>query len=405
MKRGMRNAERGTENRGHMKRGTQNAECGTENRQHRDRKLFPVPRSPFPIPSELGYRMPAEWEPHSGTWLTWPRKEGISFPDKFEVVPQYWVTMCKLLSPHEEVHINVFDEAHEEEVRSDLSRSGLQVGRRIFLHRFPAYEPWCRDHGPVFLVNSKPKIRNSKSPVSPLAIVDWDYNAWGNKYPPYDLDDAVPQRIAQWLKVPLFRPGIVMEGGALDVNGKGTLLTTESCLLNKNRNPQLSKTQIEQYLKDYLGVDHILWLGKGIEGDDTDGHVDDLARFVNATTLVAVLEEDPHDINYMPLQENFRKLQTMKDQDSRRLHVVKLPMPGVIEYQGQRLPASYANFYIANEIVLLPIYNHPNDKIAQQILQELFPRRRVVVVDCRDLLWGLGAFHCVTQQMPAVSAE
>lgn len=344
--------------------------------------------------------MPAEWEPHAATWLTWPRKEGISFPDRFESILNYWVMICKWLSPHEEVHINVFDEAHEEEVRGHLLRGGLQVGQRIFLHRFPAYEPWCRDHGPIFLVNSKPKIRNPPSLLSSLAIVDWGYNAWGNKYPPYDLDDAIPEKIARWLDVPLFCPGIVMEGGSLDVNGKGTLLTTESCLLNKNRNPQLSKTQIEQYLKDYLGIALILWLGKGIEGDDTDGHVDDLARFVNPTTVVTVLEEDPQDINCTFLQENFRKLQAMKDQDGRCLRIVKLPMPGVVEYQGQRLPASYANFYIANQTVLLPIYHHPNDKIAQQILQELFPRRKVVVMDCRDLLWGLGAFHCVTQQQP-----
>ncbi len=362
--------------------------------------MKPETRNSSSIPSKLGYYMPAEWEPHAATWLTWPRKEGISFPDRFESILNYWVMICKWLSPHEEVHINVFDEAHEEEVHRHLLRGGLQVGQRIFLHRFPAYEPWCRDHGPIFLVNSKPKVRNPPSLLSSLAIVDWSYNAWGNKYPPYDLDDAIPEKIARWLDVPLFRPGIVMEGGSLDVNGKGTLLTTESCLLNKNRNPQLSKTQIERYLKDYLGIALILWLGKGIEGDDTDGHVDDLARFVNPTTVVTVLEEDPQDANYIFLQENFRKLQAMKDQDGRCLRIVKLPMPGVVEYQGQRLPASYANFYIANQTVLLPIYNHPNDKIAQQILQELFPRRKVVVMDCRDLLWGLGAFHCVTQQQP-----
>ncbi len=374
--------------------------------------------------------MPAEWEPHAATWLTWPREKGISFPDAFGPIPDYWVTMCKLLSPHEKVHINVFDEAQEKIIRRHLTKAGLKIGslvhrsprpadpgyakgyavarasggvrvdegRRIFLHRFPAYEPWCRDHGPTFLVKS------SKLPAaSPLAILDWNYNAWGNKYPPYDLDDAVPGHIARLLNVPIFKPGIVMEGGAIDVNGRGTLLTTESCLLNKNRNPHLSKRKIEQCLKNYLGVTHVLWLGDGIEGDDTDGHVDDLTRFVNARTVVTVIEEDKSDANYERLQDNLKRLRLMKDQDGRPLRIVTLPMPGVIEREGQRLPASYANFYIANKVVLLPVYGHANDAIAQQTLQKLFPRRKVHAMDCRDLVWGLGAFHCVTQQQPASS--
>lgn len=349
-------------------------------------------------PASLGYWMPAEWEPHAGTWLTWPRQNGISFPERFDGIPTYWVAMCRWLSPREEVHINVFDEAHEEEVRGHLRKGKLKVGERIFLHRFPAYEPWCRDHGPIFLSrNLKSQISNLKSR---LAVVDWGYNAWGNKYPPYDLDDAVPQHVAKLYDLPLFSPGIVMEGGALEVNGKGTLLTTESCLLNKNRNPGLSKTEIEKYLKDYLGVTHILWLGDGIEGDDTDGHVDDLTRFVDARTVVTVVEEDPKDVNYKRLQDNLKRLRKMKDQDGRALRVVDLPMPGVVEYEGQRLPASYANFYIANGIVLLPVYGHRNDRVAQETLQSLFPQREVIAVNCVDLIWGLGAFHCITQQMP-----
>jgi agmatine deiminase len=342
-------------------------------------------------PSKLGYRMPAEWEPHAATWLSWPRKEGISFPDRFDTIPAYWVKMCELLSPHEEVHINTFDDAHEEEIRSHLSKAKIKVGERVFLHRFPAYEPWCRDHGPIFIVKD-----------SSLAVVDWGYNAWGGKYPPYDLDDAVPQHVAKLLKLPLFSPDIVMEGGSLDVNGKGTLLTTESCLLNKNRNPQLSKKKIEVYLKDYLGVSNVLWLGDGIEGDDTDGHVDDITRFVNPTTVVTTVEEDPQDANHRPLQENLKLLKTMKDQDGKPLNVVPLPMPGRIEYDGQRLPASYANFYIANNVVLLPVYGHKNDSIAQTTLQKFFPTRKVIPIDCVDLIWGLGAFHCVTQQQPAI---
>jgi len=358
------------------------------------RSKLRVPRSALPVPSVTGYRMPAEWESHSATWLTWPREKGISFPDAFGPIPDYWVTMCKLLSPHEKVHINVFDEAQEKIIRRHLTKAGLKVGKRIFLHPFPAYEPWCRDHGPTFLVKS------SKLSAAPLAILDWNYNAWGNKYPPYDLDDAVPEHIARLLNVPIFKPGIVMEGGAIDVNGRGTLLTTESCLLNKNRNPHLSKREIEQCLENYLGVTHVLWLGDGIEGDDTDGHVDDLARFVNARTVVTVIEEDPRDANYKPLHDNLKRLRAMKDQDGKLLRIVTLPMPGVIEREGQRLPASYANFYIANKIVLLPVYGHANDAVAQRTLQKLFSRRKVHAVDCRDLVWGLGAFHCVTQQQP-----
>ncbi len=355
-------------------------------------------KSDSETPRLLGYRFPAEWESHAATWLTWPRKDGISFPDRYDNIPEYWVTMCRLLSPREEVHINVFDKKHEEEARGHLERGKLKVGERIFLHRFPAYEPWCRDHGPMFL---KQIPRSAfRVPRSSLAVVDWGYNAWGNKYPPCDLDDAVPQHVAKFYDLPLFSPGIVMEGGALEVNGKGTLLTTESCLLNKNRNPDLSKKQIEKYLKDFLGVTNILWLGDGIEGDDTDGHVDDLTRFVDPTTVVTVVEEDPKDVNYKRLQDNLKRLRRMKDQDGRPFRVVELPMPGVVEYQGQRLPASYANFYIANGIVLLPVYGHRNDRVAQEMLQALFPQRQVIAINCVDLIWGLGAFHCITQQMP-----
>ena len=231
-----------------------------------------------------------------------------------------------------------------------------------------------------------------------LAVVDWGYNAWGGKYPPFDDDDAVPQRIAELLELPVFSPGIVMEGGALDVNGEGLLLTTEACLLNPNRNPKLNKGQIEQCLKDYLGVTNVLWLGDGIVGDDTDGHIDDLTRFVNATTVVTVVEEDSADENHEPLQENLQRLRAMKEIK----RIVQLPMPGVVEYDGQRLPASYANFYIANGVVLLPTYRHKNnDRRAQEILQELFSDRRVLPIDSTNLIWGLGSFHCLTQQQPA----
>jgi agmatine deiminase len=234
------------------------------------------------------------------------------------------------------------------------------------------------------------------------AIVDWGYNAWGGKYPPYDDDDVVPTRIGRELGLPVFSPEIVMEGGSLDVNGCGTLLTTESCLLNPNRNPGLGKERIEQYLRDYLGVSRILWLGDGIDGDDTDGHVDDLTRFVDERTVVTVVEEDPRDSNYAPLRDNLERLRRMTDQDGEPLRVLPLPMPPALHHDGHRLPASYANFYVANGVVLLPAYHPPTDAAAQAVLQQCFPTRRVVAIDSRDLVWGLGSFHCVTQQWPAV---
>jgi agmatine deiminase len=342
--------------------------------------------------------MPAEWEPHAATWLSWPRKEGISFPDKFDNVPAYWVKMCELLSPHEEVHINVRNETHENEARRHLAKSKKLRRGRVHLHRFGVNECWCRDHGPIFLVRSTQHSALS----SPMAVVDWGYNAWGGKYPPFGLDDAIPRKVAKLFGLPLFSPGIVMEGGALDVNGRGTLLTTESCLLNKNRNPHLTKKQIERYLKDYLGVTNILWLGDGIVGDDTDGHVDDITRFVNPTTVVTAIEEDPKDANFKLLQDNLSRLRRMKDQAGRPLRIIELPMPGLVEHDGQRLPASYANFYIANKVVLVPIYSHKNDRRALEILQRCFPSRKVIGIECTDLIWGLGAFHCVTQQQPRV---
>jgi agmatine deiminase len=231
--------------------------------------------------------------------------------------------------------------------------------------------------------------------------VDWDYNAWGGKYPPYDLDDAVPRHVAALRGLPLYSPGMILEGGSIEVNGAGTLLTTEACLLNPNRNPKLNRVQIEQQLRDYLGVRHILWLGDGIVGDDTDGHIDDIARFTDSQTVVTVVEEDPTDANYGLLQENLHRLRSMKDQDGNALRIVELPMPGVVEYDGQRLPASYANFYIANRCVLVPTYRHANDARALEVLRPLFPGREVIGIDSTELIWGLGSFHCISQQEPA----
>lgn len=345
-----------------------------------------------PTPAALGFRMPAEWAPHRGTWLSWSHKEA-SWPGKFEPVPGIFARIVRELARAEEVHINVSGPDMEESVRTLLARERAELGRVRF-HHHPTNDAWCRDHGPIFLQRTVDGRREE-------AIVDWDYNAWGGKYPPYDLDDVIPSRIGAELGLPVFHPGIVMEGGSIDVNGRGTLLTTEACLLNPNRNPTLTRAQIEQYLRAYLGVRHILWLGEGIAGDDTDGHVDDLSRFVDPTTVVTVVEEDPGDENYEPLQENLQRLRSMTDQDGRPLRVELLPMPRPLVHDGQRLPASYANFYVANGLVLVPGYDADQDAKAEAVLRRLFPGRRIVVMDCTDLVWGLGAFHCVTQQWPA----
>jgi agmatine deiminase len=347
---------------------------------------------PPPAPAALGYRMPAEWAPHRGTWLSWPHKEA-SWPGRFGPVPGIFATMVRALADREEVHINVAGPAMESSVRTLLGDAGADTGN-VFFHHNPTNDAWCRDHGPIFVERTRDGEREQ-------AIVDWDFNAWGGKYPPYDLDDVVPTRIGAELGLPVFEPGIVMEGGSIDVNGRGTLLTTEACLLNPNRNPQLDRAGIERCLRDFLGVTKILWLGDGIAGDDTDGHVDDLSRFVDERTVVTVVERDPGDENYEPLQENLERLRGMTEQDGRPLRVVTLSMPRPLAHDGQRVPASYANFYIANGLVLVPAYDPARDEEAFAILRDLFPDRDVLGIDCTDLVWGLGAFHCVTQQWPA----
>jgi agmatine deiminase len=315
--------------------------------------------------------------------------------------------MVEALIESEQVCINVSNGAHEAEARSVLN--GLPMQRITFYH-VPTNEPWCRDHGPIFLTRDRGWSRRALAPLDAprlerepalLAVVDWGYNAWGNKYPPFDLDEVVPTRLAEILKLPVFYPHMILEGGSIDVNGSGALLTSESCLLNKNRNPNLSRDEIEQRLRDYLGVSEILWLGDGIAGDDTDGHIDDLTRFVSEQTIVTVVEENRADENYQPLQENLKRLREMKIADC-KLDILTLPMPKKIVREGLRLPASYANFYVANTCVLVPTFADPNDEAALSILRECFPDRRVIGIDCRELIWGLGTFHCLTQQQPAV---
>ena len=344
------------------------------------------------IPAALGFRMPAEWEAHQATWISWPHKEA-SWPGKFHTVEPVMVKAVRALLDSETVHINVLDAAHERHVCELLGTLSHRFAPAF--HRLPTNDAWCRDHGAIF-------VTRQQQQKTELAAVDCRFNAWGDKYPPYDLDNAIPSGMAEFLDVPRFEIDMVLEGGSIDVNGAGSLLTTESCLLNPNRNPDLGKADIERRLMGLFGVQQILWLGDGIAGDDTDGHVDDLTRFVAEDTVVTVLEEDPADENYHALQDNLSRLATARLPDGRPLQVIRLPMPPPVVYEDQRLPASYANFYIANRVVLLPIFGHARDQQAIQVLEKLFPARRVVGIDCTDLVWGLGAFHCLTQQVPAI---
>ncbi len=343
-------------------------------------------------PAQLGYRFPAEWTLHRATWLSWPRPEGVSFPGRYDDIVETFFTLVRLLGAVERVEINVPDERWQRDVIRELNRRDIALDP-VGFHRIGTDESWCRDHGPAFVVRQ----------TSELAVVDWDFNAWGGKYPRYQRDDAVPTHIARNRHLPLFLPGIVMEGGAIEVNGQGVLLTSESCLLNPNRNPQLSRQQIEQYLKDYYGQQKIVWLGEGIVGDDTDGHVDDFARFVDARTIVLATENDPADENHAILRDNRRRLELARAEDGRPFRIVDLPMPPALYQHKQRLPASYANFYFCNGGLLVPTYNSAqSDQAALEILGQLLPGRKIIGVDCSHLIWGLGAIHCVTQQEPLV---
>ena len=344
-------------------------------------------------PRDQGYEMPAEWELHEATWISWPRREGLSFPESYDRVVPALVKMAAAIAESEILRVNISSPEQEKEVRTFLS--SVAPMERVEFYPIPTNEPWCRDHGPIF-------VRRKMEPM--LAINDFGYNAWGGKYPPYDADDVVPTTIAKHFGLPLFEPGFILEGGSVDPNGHGALLTTESCLLNPNRNPSMSREQIEQALCDYLGVAQILWLGDGIEGDDTDGHVDDITRFVDRSTLVTVVEPDRCDPNHHPLEENLKKLQAMSLSDGTALSVIEIPMPPRIDREGLRLPASHANFYIANTTLLLPAFGGKSDQVAASILADLFPGKEILPIDCRELIWGLGAFHCLTQQQPAATA-
>lgn len=343
-----------------------------------------------PTPAALGYRMPAEWHPHASTWLTWP-KDPVTWPDRVPQVQEIFLQFIAALTPHERVDLLVDDADVEADVRARCRVRGVAADALV-CHHVTTTDSWIRDYGPNFLLDE----------AGALAFNHWGFNAWGGKYESLLRDADVPRRLTALDDVRRFEPGIVLEGGSIDVDGRGTALTTEQCLLHPNRNPSLTRDDLEGYLRDYLGVRQVLWLGEGIAGDDTDGHVDDITRFVAPGTIVTAVEDDPADPNHAPLADNLRRLAAARDADGRPYRIVTLPMPGVVaDDEGGRLPASYANFYIANGVVLVPVYGHANDARALEILAPLFPTRRIVALQCEPLVWGMGSIHCVTQQQPA----
>ena len=343
------------------------------------------------IPKDLGYYFPAEFAKHDATWLSWPHKEE-SWPGKIETIYAPYAEFIQYLSFSEKVRINVNDEAMKNVALLHIQKTDADLNNiEFFFH--PTNDAWCRDHGPAFLLNKK--IKNKK------AIIDWNYNAWGNKYPPYDLDEIIPTLIGEHYDLLVFNPGIIMEGGSIEVNGTGSLLTSTACLLNPNRNPHLNQLQIEEYLMNYYGVEQVLWIDEGIVGDDTDGHIDDTVRFVNENTVITVIEENKNDANYSLLQHNLKQLKEMRLQNGKQLNIIELPMPDEIIYKGQRLPASYANFYICNEYVIVPTFQSKKDDKALQIIQSAFKKRDVIGIDSTDIIWGLGSFHCLSQQEPS----
>ena len=348
--------------------------------------------SPGAVPAALGYSMPAEWSRHNRTWLSWPHNLD-TWPTHLEAVREIWIQMICVLSPHERVCLLVNDEATEEQVLGRLRHAKADLAN-VTLFKIPTVDVWMRDYGPTFVTRP--------GRIGPLALNDWIFNGWGGKYEEYKADDIVARKMTALLKLPVFDHSLVLEGGSIEVNGTGTCLTSEQCLLNPNRNPHLRRSEIEQFLRDSLGVAQIIWLGEGVAGDDTDGHIDDIARFIDPVTVACIIETNSRDENYRALQENYERLQSARDQNGSRLNILKLPCPDPIYEGGARLPASYANFYIANELVLVPVFDDRHDQQALGILQEHFPERRVIGLRCNELVAGLGAIHCVTQQEPAL---
>jgi len=347
-------------------------------------------------PRELGYRMPAEWETHEGTWIGWP-SNASDWPGKFAAIPWVYAEIVRLLSARERVHILVQSEAQEKRSAGILKRAGAAM-ERVSFHLWATDRVWLRDSGPIFV----------KDAAGDLAITDWKFNAWA-KYDDWKLDDQVPAHVAKLLGMKRWQPmavgqRLVLEGGSIDVNGAGTLITTEECLLSEvqQRNPGVSREQLEQAFHDYLGIDQVLWMDRGVAGDDTHGHVDDITRFVGPSTIVTAVEPNATDYNHEPLAENLERLKAARTLDGKQFTIVELPLPKPVVFRGQRLPASYANFYIANGLVLVPTFHDVNDRAALGILADVFPDREVVGIHAVDLVWGLGTLHCMTQQQPAV---
>jgi agmatine deiminase len=340
---------------------------------------------PVSVPTRL--TMPPEWAPHRATWLSWPHNLN-TWPDGLEAAEASLVEAVVSLVEGEVVHINVLDSEHRAHVAA-LFAGGVAPGR-VVLEDIPTDDAWCRDHGAILVRDESRE----------LVALDFRYNAWGGKYPPFERDDAVPRAMAAALGVRCVSIDMVLEGGSIDVNGAGALLTTEQCLLNPNRNPGLTRADIEAALERYLGARQVVWLGEGIAGDDTDGHIDDLTRFVAEDVVVTAVESDTADVNYAPLRENVERLSAVRLHDGRPLRIVRLPMPDPLQRGSERLPASYANFYIGNRVVLVPVFGCPQDAAAIEILAQCFPGRRPVPIDGRPLVVGLGTLHCLTQQIP-----
>ncbi len=345
--------------------------------------------SPGDTPAALGFRMPAEWEPQRSIWLSWPIRRA-TWPGHYDTIPSKFAEIVSVISQFEDVHVNIAQPRHDvawhlfQEAKADLTR--------ITLHDHPTNDTWCRDHGPIF-------IKNDQS--GEVALTDWIFNAWGGKFAPFGDDDSIPRRIAEHTGLRRFTPDIVLEGGSIDVNGQGQLLTTEVCLLNSNRNPHLTKEQIENKLRENLGVKDIFWLGDGIAGDDTDGHVDDLSRFYRPDGIVTAVEKDVGDVNYRALRENLERLRSLRTPSGGKFQIVELPMPEACETDGQRLPASYANFLILNGAVLVPVFRQAQrDGEAIDLLGACFPGRKIIPIDCREWVIGRGTIHCISQQQP-----
>lgn len=334
--------------------------------------------------------MPAEWEPQVAVWLSWPHKRA-SWPGQFRPIPYVFAGIVAQISRFEEVRINAAAKLHARAQRL-CAKAGAVMDRVTFFDH-PTNDAWCRDHGPIFVKHRQ---------TGEVALTDWAYNAWGDKYPPYDLDNAIPPSIGRKLRLRRFVNDMVLEGGSIDVNGQGLLLTSEACLLNQNRNPHLTREQIEGNLRDFLGINTVLWLGDGIIGDDTDGHIDDITRFFKPDGFITCVEPNRRDKNHRLLAENLERLRAFRTPGGRPFDIVELPMPKPVKFQGQQVPASYANFLVINGAVLVPTFRQQQrDAEACAIIGGCFPGREVVPIDCYDLIWGLGTLHCISQQQPA----